>query len=218
MRAPTLGGTRVLVTAGGTREPIDAVRFLGNRSSGRMGYAIADAAAARGAQVAVVAANVALARNSRVRYIDVATAEQLAAACELEFATTDVLLMCAAVADFTPIAPAPGKIARDGRLTLELEPTPDVLAGLAARRRDGQTIVGFAAEHGDGALARARDKLSRKSLDAIVCNDVSAPDVGFDSERNEVTILTAAGEQHVAAAPKREIAEAVLDAVEALRR
>ena len=217
LRKPTLAGTRVLVTAGGTREPIDAVRFLGNRSSGRMGFAIADAAAARGAQVAVVAANVALARNARVRYVDVATAAELARACEREFDATDVLVMCAAVADFAPAAPAPGKIARDGRLVLELEPTADVLAGLSARRREGQTIVGFAAEHGNGALARAREKLKRKALDAIVCNDVSVPGVGFDAARNEVTILTASGEQHVASAPKRQIAEAVLDAVETLR-
>jgi len=217
LRAPTLAGTRVLVTAGGTREPIDAVRFIGNRSSGRMGFAIADAAAERGAQVIVVAANVALARSARVRYIDVATAAELADACEHEFAQADVLVMCAAVADFTVAAPEQGKIARDGRLTLELEPTADVLAGLAAARRDSQTIVGFAAEYGNGALARAREKLERKSVDAIVCNDVSAPGVGFDAERNEVTIITAAGEQHVAAAPKRAIAEAVLDAVEMLR-
>ena len=218
LRAPTLAGTRVLVTAGGTREPIDAVRFLGNRSSGRMGFAIADAAAARGAEVAVVAANVALERNARVRYIDVATAAELAQACEREFAQADVLVMCAAVADFTVAAPAQGKIARDGRVTLELEPTADVLAALAAARRDSQTLVGFAAEHGDGALARAREKLERKAVDAIVCNDVSQLGVGFDADRNEVTIVTAAGEQHVPAAPKRAIAEAVLDAVEALRR
>ena len=217
LRAPTLAGTRVLVTAGGTREPIDAVRFLGNRSSGRMGFAIADAAAARGAQVAVVAANVTLARDARVRYIDVATAAELADACEREFAQADILVMCAAVADFTVAAPTQGKLARGGRLTLELEPTPDVLAGLAAARRDSQTIVGFAAEHGNGALARAREKLERKAVDAIVCNDISQPGVGFDAERNEVTIITAAGEQHVAPAPKRAIADAVLDAVEALR-
>ncbi len=218
LRAPTLAGTRVLVTAGGTREPIDAVRFVGNRSSGRMGFAIADAAAARGAQVAVVAANVTLARDARVRYLDVATAAELADVCEREFAEADVLVMCAAVADFTVAAPTQGKIARDDRLTLELEPTRDVLAGLAAARRDSQTIVGFAAEHGDGALARAREKLERKAVDAIVCNDVSQPGVGFDADRNEVTIVTEAGEQHVPAAPKRAIAEAVLDAVEELRR
>jgi phosphopantothenoylcysteine decarboxylase/phosphopantothenate--cysteine ligase len=217
LRAPTLAGTRVLVTAGGTREPIDAVRFIGNRSSGRMGFAIAAAAAARGAQVAVVAANVALERDARVRYIDVTTAAELADACEREFAQADILVMCAAVADFTVAAPTQGKIARDERLTLELEPTRDVLAALAAARRDSQTIVGFAAEHGNGALARAREKLERKAVDAIVCNDVSQPGVGFDAEHNEVTIITAAGEQHVAAAPKRAIAEAVLDAVETLR-
>jgi phosphopantothenoylcysteine decarboxylase/phosphopantothenate--cysteine ligase len=216
--AAVRASVRVLVTAGGTREPIDAVRFLGNRSSGRMGFAIADAAAARGAQVAVVAANVTLSRSARVRYLDVATTAELADACGREFDAADVLVMCAAVADFAPAAPLAGKLARDGRLTIELEPTQDVLAGLAARRRVGQTLVGFAAEHGDGALERAREKLARKALDAIVCNDVSQAGVGFDAERNEVTILSVAGERHIAAAPKREIAEAVLDAVEELRR
>jgi phosphopantothenoylcysteine decarboxylase / phosphopantothenate---cysteine ligase len=212
-------GTRTLVTAGGTREPIDAVRFLGNRSSGRMGFAIADAASARGSEVVVVAANVSLPRRAGVRYVDVTTAAELAAACDGEFDAADVLVMCAAVADFRPAAVAPGKIAKAGaeHLALELEATEDVLAALSARRRDGQTLVGFAAEHGDGAVARARAKLVDKRLDAIVCNDVSAPGIGFDSERNAVTIITPDREEHVAAADKRVIAEAVLDAIERLR-
>jgi phosphopantothenoylcysteine decarboxylase/phosphopantothenate--cysteine ligase len=212
-------GTRTLVTAGGTREPIDAVRFLGNRSSGRMGFAIADAARARGSEVVVIAANVSLPRGAGVRYVDVTTAAELAAACEREFDAADVLVMCAAVADFRPAAVAPGKIAKGGaeHLALELEATEDVLAALSSRRRDGQTLVGFAAEHGDGALGRAREKLVHKRLDAIVCNDVSASGIGFDSERNAVTIITPDREQHVAAADKRLIAEAVLDAIEGLR-
>jgi phosphopantothenoylcysteine decarboxylase/phosphopantothenate--cysteine ligase len=212
-------GTRTLVTAGGTREPIDAVRFLGNRSSGRMGFAIADAARARGSEVVVIAANVSLPRGPGVRYVDVATAAELAAECEREFDAADVLVMCAAVADFRPAKAASGKIAkgRAGHLALELEATEDVLAALSARRRTGQTLVGFAAEHGDGALERARAKLVHKRLDAIVCNDVSAPGIGFDSERNAVTIITPDREEHVAPADKRMIAEAVLNAIEVLR-
>ena len=136
-----------------------------------------------------------------------------------EFDAADVLVMCAAVADFRPATAAPGKIAKGSaeHLALELEATEDVLAALSARRRDGQTLVGFAAEHGDGALERAREKLVHKRLDAIVCNDVSAPGIGFDSERNAVTIITPDREEHVGPAEKRVIAEAVLDAIEALR-
>jgi phosphopantothenoylcysteine decarboxylase/phosphopantothenate--cysteine ligase len=149
----------------------------------------------------------------------VRSAAELAEACELEFDAADVLMMCAAVADYRPVVPAAGKPAQGGmaRMALELEATDDVLAALSARRRDGQTLVGFAAEHGPGALARAREKLARKRLDAIVCNDVSQPGIGFDAERNAVTIITAAGEREVGPAPKRAIAEAVLDAVETLR-
>jgi phosphopantothenoylcysteine decarboxylase / phosphopantothenate---cysteine ligase len=212
-------GTRTLITAGGTREPIDAVRYVGNRSSGRMGFALADAAAARGADVVVVAANVSLARSPGIRYVDVGTAAELAAACGVEFAAADVLLMCAAVADFRPVEPVTGKIAKGEAegLALELEPADDVLAALSASRRDGQALVGFAAEHGSGALERARAKLVTKRLDAIVCNDVSQPGIGFDAGRNAVTIITADRERHVGPADKRVIAEAVLDAVEKLR-
>ena len=212
-------GLRTLVTAGGTREPVDAVRYLGNRSSGRMGFAVGDAARARGSEVVVVAANVVLPRSAGVRYVDVATAAELGAACAREFDAADVLVMCAAVADFRPVDAQPGKIAKLGteRMALELEATEDVLATLSARRREGQTLVGFAAEHGPGGLERAREKRVNKRLDAIVCNDVSAPGLGFDSERNAVTIVTAEREDHVPAADKRAIADAVLDAIEALR-
>jgi phosphopantothenoylcysteine decarboxylase/phosphopantothenate--cysteine ligase len=216
--AGSLSGTRTLVTAGGTREPIDAVRFLGNRSSGRMGYALADAAAARGSDVVVVAANVSLPRTPGISYLDVSTAAELAGACESQFAEADLLVMCAAVADFRPARAAAGKITKEDGLELELEATDDVLASLAARRRAGQTLVGFAAEHGPGGLERARRKLAGKQLDAIVCNDISQPGIGFDAERNAVTIITAERELAVGPAAKRAIAEAVLDAVEALRR
>ena len=212
-------GLRVLISAGGTREPIDAVRYVGNRSSGRMGFALADQAAALGADVTVVAANVALARNPRVRYVDVATAAELQAACSAAFSGCDVLVMTAAVADFRPADAAAGKLKKAGRegLTLELEPTADVLSALAAARAPGQTLVGFAAEHGAGALDYGRGKLARKGLDAIVVNDVSAAGVGFDAVDNEVTILTAAGERHVPRAPKAEVARAILETIDALR-
>ena len=214
-----LVGLRVLVTAGGTREPIDAVRFVGNRSSGRMGFALAEAAAALGADVTVVAANVALPRNPGVRYVDVESAAELQAACEAAFAGADVLLMAAAVADFRPAAPVAGKIKKANRdeLALTLEPTGDVLSALAARRHPGQTIVGFAAEHGQDAVAHGRDKLARKGLDAVVVNDIARTDIGFEGEHNEVTIVTAQSDRHVQRATTADVARAVLDCVVALR-
>jgi phosphopantothenoylcysteine decarboxylase/phosphopantothenate--cysteine ligase len=213
-----LDGLRVLVTAGGTREPIDSVRYLGNRSSGRMGFALADEAARRGARVTCVAANVGLDRNPVVEYVDVETAAELAAACAERFDGADLLLMAAAVADYRPARPVAGKIKKGGaaRLDLELERTGDVLAELAARRRPEQVLVGFAAEHGAAGLEHARGKLRDKGLDAIVHNDVARPDVGFDVPENEVTIVTAGGEEHVPRAPKGEVAAAILDAVGAL--
>jgi phosphopantothenoylcysteine decarboxylase/phosphopantothenate--cysteine ligase len=218
-RTGSLAGVRVLVTAGGTREPIDSVRFIGNRSSGRMGLALAHEAARRGAAVTVIAANVGLPAPPGTRLIAVETAADLQQACEREFDTTDVLLMAAAVADFRPVAPVNTKLKKDaGAPTVELEPTADVLSGLAARRRSGQLIVGFAAEHGAGALQYGRDKLARKGLDAVVVNDISRPGIGFDAADNEVTILTAEGtERRVARSSKEQIAQAVLDEAERLR-
>ncbi len=212
-------GLRVLVTAGGTREPIDSVRYVGNRSSGRMGFALADAAAARGADVTVVAANVALSRHPAVRYLDVETAQQLADACAGAFAQTDVLLMAAAVADFRPANSADHKIKKSGRgeLTVHMEATTDVLSTLSATRRPDQTLVGFAAEHGEGALAYGRDKLVRKGLDAIVVNDISRADIGFDTAENEVTVVTAAGDEPIAKATKAQVAQGILAVVDRLR-
>jgi phosphopantothenoylcysteine decarboxylase/phosphopantothenate--cysteine ligase len=211
-----LDGLKVLVTAGGTREPIDAVRYVGNRSSGRMGFALAEEAARRGADVTVVAANVSLPRRSGISYVDVQTAEELATACEERFDHSDVLLMAAAVADYRPAAAHEGKLKKDqagGELALRLVRTPDVLATLAARRRTGQLLVGFAAEHGEQALAYGREKLARKDLDAVVVNDVGVPGIGFDAEQNEVTIVTPDSERHVPRASKPEVATAILDAV-----
>jgi phosphopantothenoylcysteine decarboxylase/phosphopantothenate--cysteine ligase len=212
-------GLKVLVTAGGTREAIDSVRYVGNRSSGRMGFALAEAAAARGADVTVVAANVGLPRHPRVRYVDVVSAADLLAACEQEFPAADVLLMAAAVADFRPAQAAANKLKKDDRhgLELVLEPTPDVLSGLAARKAPGQLLVGFAAEHGDGAIEYGRGKLERKGLDAVVVNDISRQDIGFDGDHNEVTIVTATVDQHVERASKAEVARAICDAVTKLR-
>jgi phosphopantothenoylcysteine decarboxylase/phosphopantothenate--cysteine ligase len=213
---PDLDGFAVLVTAGGTREPIDAVRYVGNRSSGRMGFALAEEAARRGADVTVVAANVALPRGPGIRYVDVETAAELAAACATEFERCDVLLMAAAVADYRPAEPRADKIKKTdagGELELRLERTDDVLSALAARRRDGQLIVGFAAETGARALEYGRAKLAGKGLDAVVVNDVSAPGVGFDAAENEVTILTTEEERHVPRTSKAEVAAAILETV-----
>ncbi len=220
----TLDGVSVLVTAGGTREPIDSVRFVGNSSSGRMGFALAAQAAARGARVTLIAANVALPAPPGVRVVEVGTAAELKDAAEREFAGAEVLLMAAAVADFAPVA-AEGKIKKGGRERLELvlEPTPDVLSALSKARRAGQTLVGFAAEHGAEGLEYARGKLAAKGLDAVVFNDISRAEIGFDSTENEVTILTSSNgagtvaAEHVPQASKERVAEAILDAVERLR-
>jgi len=212
-------GLRVLVTAGGTREPIDPVRFIGNRSSGRMGLALAERARARGAEVTLIAANVSLPAPPGVRRVDVETTADLAATVNAEFPSCHVLLMAAAVADFRPASASAGKLARagSGGLELRLAATEDILAGLSAKRTDEQTLVGFAAEHGGEAIARAREKLDRKGLDAIVFNDVSRPEIGFDSDRNEVTVVEAGSEHRVPLAPKAEIADAILDRVAGLR-
>src|SRR5215204_7646595 len=211
-------GLRVLVSAGGTREPIDPVRFIGNRSSGRMGLALAERAARRGAEVTLVAANVLLPAPSGVRRMDVETAAELADALGREFDAADVLVMAAAPADFRPKHAAGEKIHREGGggLELDLEPTEDILASLAARKREGQTIVGFAAETESG-LDRARRKLERKRADAIVLNDVSRAEIGFESPENEVVVVEATGEHHIPFGSKEEVADAILDRIEAHR-
>ncbi len=218
-----LHGKRVLVTAGGTREPIDSVRFIGNSSSGRMGVALAHAAQARGAHVTLIAAHVAVPVSAGMERVDVSTAAELERACQEEFPGCDVLLMAAAVADFRPAAPRGDKLKKAGRagVTLELVATNDVLAGLARTRRSDQTVVGFAAEHGEQAVELARAKLTEKRLDALVVNDISRKDIGFDVDANEVTILIAGEspgeERRVGRATKAQVAEAILDTVEQLR-
>jgi phosphopantothenoylcysteine decarboxylase/phosphopantothenate--cysteine ligase len=213
-----LSGVRVLVTAGGTREPVDSVRYIGNRSSGRMGAALAARAAARGAEVTLVAANLAVPVPAGVRAIEVETAAELAAACAAEFERCDVLLMAAAVADFRPASPFAAKLKKDAGVPapIELERTADVLSTLSASRRPDQVLIGFAAEHGEGAVAYGRRKLRDKGLDAIVVNDISRADIGFDSSANEVVIVTAEEERWVPRASKEAVADEVLD--EACRR
>jgi phosphopantothenoylcysteine decarboxylase/phosphopantothenate--cysteine ligase len=166
-----------------------------------------------------VVANVALPAPPGVRRIDVETTEELAGALRTEFARGHILLMAAAVADFRATRVEAGKLNREesGSLELALARTEDVLAGLAAERRNDQTVIGFAAEHGEESISRAREKLERKRLDAIVFNDVSRADIGFDSEQNEVVIVDREGEHRVGLAPKRDVADAILDRVEALR-
>ena len=207
----------MLVTAGGTQEPIDSVRYIGNRSSGRMGYALAARAAARGAAVTVVAANVGLEAPPGARVIPVATAAQLAEACRAEFPGCDVLIMAAAVADFRPASPAADKLKKTGPeapSTIELIETEDVLSSLAAERDTAQVLVGFAAEHGEDAVALGRGKLERKGLDLLVVNDIARADIGFDSPDNEVTILGREGaERPVPRAAKEAVADAILDEV-----
>jgi phosphopantothenoylcysteine decarboxylase/phosphopantothenate--cysteine ligase len=212
-----LQGKTVLVSAGGTREPLDAVRFVGNRSSGRMGAALAAEARRRGADVTLLAANLAVPAPEGVTVVKTPTAAELEHEALARAAGADVVIMAAAVADYRPVEALAAKRPKDAATwTLELEPTIDVLAALGERRRDDQLLVGFAAETGDAGLERARQKLARKGADLFVLNDVSRPDIGFDASDNEVTLLAASGERTVAKAPKEEIASAILDEVEVL--
>jgi phosphopantothenoylcysteine decarboxylase/phosphopantothenate--cysteine ligase len=209
-------GLRVLVTAGGTREPIDSVRFLGNRSSGRMGIALAAAAARKGADVTLIAANVSLPESPGVQRIDVENGEELAKAARTEFSSAHVLLMAAAPADFRASKIATGKLTRDDSLDLHLEPTEDILASLSASKTDQQTVVAFAAEAGEN-VERARQKLARKKADLMVLNDISNPAIGFESQENAVTLIDSASEQRVPQASKDTIAHAILDRISSLR-
>jgi phosphopantothenoylcysteine decarboxylase/phosphopantothenate--cysteine ligase len=212
-----LQGKTVLISAGGTREPLDAVRFVGNRSSGRMGAALAAEARRRGADVTLLAANLAVPAPEGVAVVETPTAAELECEALARAAGADVVIMAAAVADYRPAEAPAAKRPKDAATwTLELEPTIDVLAALGECRRDGQLLVGFAAETGDAGLERARQKLARKGADLFVLNDVSRRDIGFDASDNEVTLLAASGERTVAKAPKEEIAAAILDEVEVL--
>jgi phosphopantothenoylcysteine decarboxylase / phosphopantothenate---cysteine ligase len=211
-----MAGLRVLVTAGGTREPIDAVRVIANRSSGKQGHALAFEAAARGASVTVVT-TVGRPVPAGAEIVAVETAAEMEAAVMARAASTDVVVMAAAVADFRPKAAVEHKIKKEGGPPdIVLEPTPDILAGLGAAKRPGQTLVGFAAET-EALRENAESKLRRKRLDLIVANDVSAPGAGFEHDTNEVVILGEGIEQNVSLTDKRAVAAAVFDAVVALR-
>ena len=209
-------GLHVLVTAGGTREPLDSVRYLGNRSSGRMGIALAAAAQRRGADVTLICANVSLSEPPGVHRIDVQTTAELATAAQSEFPKSQVLLMAAAPADFKPTDASAGKLTRDRSLDLHLEPTEDILAGLTTTKAESQTVVAFAAEAGDN-VERARDKLTRKRADLIVLNDISNPAIGFESTDNAVTLIDSTSTTPVPQAPKDVVADAILERVDELR-
>jgi phosphopantothenoylcysteine decarboxylase / phosphopantothenate---cysteine ligase len=214
--AGPLRGKRVVVSAGGTREPLDAVRFVGNRSSGKMGVALAREARRRGAEVTLVASNVSARAPEGVEVVSAPTAADVLAAMVAR-ADADVLLMAAAVADYRPGNPERGKRPKDTETwTVELERTDDVLRELARRRRNGQVLVGFAADEGERGLERARAKLADKGGNLFVFNDVSRSDIGFDADENELVLISAAGEQTIDRRSKEECAVAILDAVETL--
>lgn len=211
-----LRGKRVLISAGGTREPLDSVRYVGNRSSGRMGVALAEEARARGAEVTLLAANLAVPAPPGVLVVDTPSAADLEREA-LDRADADVIVMTAAVADYRAAAPSQTKRSKDGEpWVVELEPTTDVLAAIGAARRPGQVIVGFAADEADAGLERAREKRRVKNADLFVYNDISRPDIGFDAVDNEVVVVSANGDRRVPKAPKRVVAAAVLDEVERL--
>jgi phosphopantothenoylcysteine decarboxylase/phosphopantothenate--cysteine ligase len=210
----SLSGRRVVVSAGGTREPLDTVRYLGNRSSGRMGVALATEARRRGADVTLLAANLGVPAPVGVTVVQTPTASDLEREA-LARADADVVVMAAAVADYRPVAPESGKRPKNREpWTVELVPTTDVLAALGAGRRPGQVLVGFAADGAGTGLERAREKLRTKGSDLVVFNDVSRSDIGFDSVDNEVTLVTRGGERLVPKASKPTIAAAILDEVE----
>ena len=216
--ARDMEGLSVLISAGGTREPIDAVRYVGNRSSGRMGWALAAAARDRGAEVTVVQANVDLPREAGIRYVDAPTAAAMRDACRAEFPACDVLIMCAAVADYRPVAAADGKLdkSRTDAITVEMERTTDILAELSALRGD-QVLVGFAAEHGPEGLDRARAKRVRKAVDIVVHNDAAIPGAAFEGPENVITIIgPGEDEASLPRMTKRECAERILDAARPL--
>jgi phosphopantothenoylcysteine decarboxylase/phosphopantothenate--cysteine ligase len=215
--AGTLSGVHVLVSAGGTREPLDGVRFLGNRSSGRMGVALAAEARRRGAEVTLLASNIAVPPPEGVDVVEAPTAADVETEARRLAASADVILMAAAVADYRPAERLEGKREKTAEpWSVELEPTVDVLALLGEQERNGQVLVGFGAEVGDAGLERKRRMLADKNLDLVVYNDVSVSGIGFDADENEVTLVSRDGERKLARAPKAEIAAGIVDEVERL--
>jgi phosphopantothenoylcysteine decarboxylase / phosphopantothenate---cysteine ligase len=212
-----LGNETILLTAGGTREAIDPVRYIGNRSSGKMGYALAEAAVARGARVILIAGITQLTPPTGVEFVQVTSSEEMRAAVLSRLPEATIVIKAAAVSDYRPKAPAAQKIKRREAIQLELEPTADILAEVAATRTAGTLVIGFAAETEDH-LRHARDKLLRKGADALVLNDVGRPGVGFDSDRNAATFLTHNTATELPEMSKRDLADRILDEVRALRR
>ena len=216
-RSHDLAGEVVLITAGGTREALDPVRFLGNRSSGKMGYALAEAAQSRGARVILVSAPSALYPPAHVELVKVTTADEMRAAVLGRMGVATLVIKSAAVADYRPSMVAGQKLKRTGPMTIEFLPTEDILAEVVRQRRPGQLIVGFAAET-ENPLENGRAKLLRKGVDAIVINDVSREGIGFDSDRNGATFLTMSTAIDMPEMPKRKMADRILDEVVGLRR
>lgn len=215
---PTLAGVQVVVSAGGTREPLDAVRFLGNRSSGRMGVAVAAEARRRGADVTLLAANLQVDPPAGVELVQAPTASDLRREA-LARDDADVVVMAAAVADYRPAEPVEGKRPKDtGLWSVDLVPTPDIVKALGAARTPGQLVVAFGAETGEEGLARKRAMLHDKNVDLVVYNDVGREDIGFDAADNEVTLIARDGERVVAKASKDAVASAIVDEIERLRR
>jgi phosphopantothenoylcysteine decarboxylase/phosphopantothenate--cysteine ligase len=215
--AGPLAGKNVLISAGGTREPIDAVRFVGNRSSGRMGVALAAEARRRGARVTLLGANLAVAAPPGVELVETPSAADLEREALARGPAADVVIMAAAVADYRPAEALATKRPKDrAAWTVELEPTADVLRELGNARLPGQVLVGFAADQGQRGLERAREKRASKNADLFVFNDVGRDDIGFETRDNEVTLVSGSGERLVAKAPKDEIAASILDEVERL--
>lgn len=212
-----LAGETVLVTAGGTREAVDPVRFLGNRSSGKMGYAIAEAAQSRGARVILVTGPSVLRPPANCEVVPVITADEMRSAVLSRLDQISIVIKAAAVADYRPVVQAEQKIKRSGPMTLELVPTEDILAEVVRMRRSNTLVIGFAAET-ENALEYGRGKLLRKGVDAIVLNDVGRPGVGFDSDRNAATFLTAQTAIELPEMAKRHLADRILDEIMALRR
>jgi phosphopantothenoylcysteine decarboxylase/phosphopantothenate--cysteine ligase len=212
-----LAGDTVIVTAGGTRESIDPVRYIGNRSSGKMGYAIAEAAVARGARVILVSAISPLTPPPGVEFVQVTSSDEMRAAVLGRLSDATIVIKAAAVSDYRPKALAPQKIKRRESLQLDLEPTADILAEVVDMRRPGTLVVGFAAETEDH-LQHGRDKLLRKGADALVLNDVARPGIGFDSDRNAATFLTRHTAIELPEMSKRDLADRILDEIRALRR
>jgi phosphopantothenoylcysteine decarboxylase/phosphopantothenate--cysteine ligase len=212
----SLAGRRVLITAGGTREPLDSVRFVGNRSSGKMGVALAEEARRRGAEVILLAANLSVATPHGIEAIPTPTAESMLGAA-LALPDVDVALLAAAVADYRPAEALAAKRPKDEQSwTVELQPTPDVARALGDQKRAGQVLVAFGAEHGEEGLARKRAMLETKNADLVVFNDVGRPDIGFDVGENEVVLITRDGDRVVPKTSKAAIASEILDEVERL--